>query len=301
MQLDWTSLATQLLDELKEAAFVLDPGGRVMLANAPAAVLFERYNDALSGIDLIEDCLFPEDADKARADVREALDREGMLSWRIRTPRGKRLLLRADARPLQGKRASHGVIVRVRAVNQLPAVDSLSPCPEYAFTIATSGENFGRVESVQPGQALPNASGGQETRCHAALYGRKDPCPECPAKDKPGPDNWNLRVFPHPKEPDVLVIAAARVVGDGEVAVSETLTTTELLGKLIDARVAQVARRAGLSSREQEVLAHLALGRSYADIAMILEIAERTVRFHVGNVLNKLGADSRVDILRAIL
>jgi DNA-binding CsgD family transcriptional regulator len=40
------------------------------------------------------------------------------------------------------------------------------------------------------------------------------------------------------------------------------------------------------------------MGRSLDDIATILELSRHTVKFHQRNILRKLGADSRVDILR---
>ena len=48
-----------------------------------------------------------------------------------------------------------------------------------------------------------------------------------------------------------------------------------------------------LSTREREVLALVAAGRSNKEIAQALSISERTVKFHVTSILNKLGADNR--------
>jgi DNA-binding NarL/FixJ family response regulator len=48
-----------------------------------------------------------------------------------------------------------------------------------------------------------------------------------------------------------------------------------------------------LSPQELEVLRLLVEGLSNKQIASRLEIAERTVEFHVGNILKKLGVSSR--------
>ncbi len=48
-----------------------------------------------------------------------------------------------------------------------------------------------------------------------------------------------------------------------------------------------------LTEREQEVLCQVARGRSNKEIAGDLGIAEKTVKAHVGNLLNKLGLASR--------
>jgi DNA-binding CsgD family transcriptional regulator len=50
---------------------------------------------------------------------------------------------------------------------------------------------------------------------------------------------------------------------------------------------------AALHPREREVLQQLALGRRNRDIAGALHISESTVKFHVANILGKLGAGSR--------
>jgi DNA-binding CsgD family transcriptional regulator len=61
-----------------------------------------------------------------------------------------------------------------------------------------------------------------------------------------------------------------------------------------------LADAAQLSERERSVLTYLLMGRSLGDIALILGISPRTVKFHQANVLEKLGADSRADLVRLI-
>ena len=53
-----------------------------------------------------------------------------------------------------------------------------------------------------------------------------------------------------------------------------------------------------LSSRELEVLAHLAQGLTDREIAESLVISPRTVETHVGNVLRKLGVRNRAEAAR---
>jgi DNA-binding NarL/FixJ family response regulator len=48
-----------------------------------------------------------------------------------------------------------------------------------------------------------------------------------------------------------------------------------------------------LSDRERTVLREVAAGRSTKQIARVLGITERTVKFHVASIMNKLGADNR--------
>jgi DNA-binding NarL/FixJ family response regulator len=64
--------------------------------------------------------------------------------------------------------------------------------------------------------------------------------------------------------------------------------------------VAQVnaPRRSGLlTARERQVLRLVARGRSNKQIARDLSITERTVKFHMTSIFNKLGADNRAQAI----
>jgi DNA-binding NarL/FixJ family response regulator len=63
-------------------------------------------------------------------------------------------------------------------------------------------------------------------------------------------------------------------------------------------RRAEIVAQARLTEREREVLDLLLLGRTHEDIAELLGISERTSKFHQANLLTKLGAESRLDLLR---
>jgi DNA-binding NarL/FixJ family response regulator len=85
------------------------------------------------------------------------------------------------------------------------------------------------------------------------------------------------------------LVEAVRAVARGETWLSPRVAT-------------KVARRAvgdrddeenPLTEREQEVLRLMAQGQENAAIAAELVIAERTVKFHVGNIYAKLGVTSR--------
>lgn len=65
-------------------------------------------------------------------------------------------------------------------------------------------------------------------------------------------------------------------------------------------RLDHAVKDGGLTAREREVLELLLLGRSHGDIAQVLGISERTSKFHQGNLLAKLGAESRLDLMRLL-
>jgi DNA-binding NarL/FixJ family response regulator len=51
--------------------------------------------------------------------------------------------------------------------------------------------------------------------------------------------------------------------------------------------------RLGLTAREAEVLLWVAQGKSNSDVAVVLGIAEKTVKTHLGSVFEKLGVEGR--------
>lgn len=67
--------------------------------------------------------------------------------------------------------------------------------------------------------------------------------------------------------------------------------------KSLESRLAERCPAADLTPREHDVLRLLARGLSTTDIAHQLEVAEKTVRIHVGNLLEKLGARDRTHAL----
>lgn len=67
---------------------------------------------------------------------------------------------------------------------------------------------------------------------------------------------------------------------------------------LVMERRERIIGPANLTARERGVLDLLLLGRSHAEIARTLGIAARTSKFHQTAILEKLGAESRADLMR---
>jgi len=55
------------------------------------------------------------------------------------------------------------------------------------------------------------------------------------------------------------------------------------------------------TSRQREVLAGIQMGLCNKEIACKLNISVRTVKFHVSNILSKLGVADRVEVLTRFL
>lgn len=70
---------------------------------------------------------------------------------------------------------------------------------------------------------------------------------------------------------------------------------------LVRRRVDELAEEMHLSSREREVLDLLLIGRSNEEIGTVLNISTRTAKFHLANLLQKLGVDSRNELMRLFL
>jgi DNA-binding NarL/FixJ family response regulator len=84
------------------------------------------------------------------------------------------------------------------------------------------------------------------------------------------------------------VVTAVRAVAGGQEDYSQ-----QVMSKVMT--WARGERPGGLTEREVEVLRLVAEGLSNKEIAYKLQVVERTVQFHVSNILQKLHAASRVE------
>ena len=94
-------------------------------------------------------------------------------------------------------------------------------------------------------------------------------------------------------DPEELVAFIHRAAA-GTMAINDKLAAT--LATAIGARqTSETQHLKNLTQREQEILTHVASGKSNKMIATELSIAEGTVKVHVKNLLKKLGMRSRVE------
>jgi len=79
----------------------------------------------------------------------------------------------------------------------------------------------------------------------------------------------------------------------------ETLLKPDILARLLDRTPASQSTGIELTGREVEVLRAAARGERSKEIAVKLDISERTVKAHLASIYNKLGVDSRAAAVAA--
>jgi NarL family two-component system response regulator YdfI len=82
----------------------------------------------------------------------------------------------------------------------------------------------------------------------------------------------------------------------------ESLLPSDVVDKVVShLQVPEPPAPETLSRREGQVMVHLARGATNKQIALALRITERTVKAHVTNIFNKLGANSRTEAVAIAL
>ncbi len=84
--------------------------------------------------------------------------------------------------------------------------------------------------------------------------------------------------------------------GVRQAARGQTVWTLDQLARIRAWKEQVKFRWDALTGRERDVLRALAQGKSNRIISAELHIGERTVEFHVGNILGKLGVGSRSEV-----
>jgi two-component system nitrate/nitrite response regulator NarL len=180
---------------------------------------------------------------------------------------------------------------------------SLEPAIDLVGEAASGEEGIAKAQSLQPDLILLDLNmrgmDGVETlrrlRTAAAPEARilmltvSNATEDVVRAMRAGADGYLLKDM----EPEDILVQLRTAIRGG-VAISPELT--ELLARALREEPGPVApARAGLTPREQEILALLAAGLSNKLIARELDVAVGTVKVHVKNLLKKLGLKSRVE------
>jgi DNA-binding CsgD family transcriptional regulator len=296
----WLGLGRMIVDRDPRPAFMLDSAGHVCAANQPLLKARGVSGESLVGLGLKD--LWPLDCPGKQA-VDEAIKR-------ARTGEVARVTLAAETRP--GEVAiSLFEVVALQNTSDAPVVVSVL-ATESAKTAPPFRPANGLHYEIEgsPSFRLLHVTSSSEDElraapadaCYRALRGLTRPCDGCPVLLlDPGPHAEARSLLPGPPGKLHLKVAHARRTNAGRVAVSTFDVNDQLLSLLIAAKTDRLAKQASLSQREQSVFDLLLLGRSHTEIGDILGITPRTVKYHQGRVQQKLGVDSRLDLLRIIL
>ncbi len=292
--LDWISAAAFLAEQSDRPVAALDGTGTIRLVNSHFERTLGFDRDEIEGRAWVE--VF---GNGNGADGWLQLALRGML-WKRRTEvstrDGRRLVLELQT-SLFGSGSDQGLIVSVKSAVPVPGLprDPSGTEIDFDYRMSSAAQDFGRLLQVawmgssaeQPGQ-----------RCFEFRYGRDVPCDNCPVR-RPSEEPWpRATVRRASYETDRFQVTTAHLENDGVVRIRVRTVSVRDLQALRAARAQELAERARLSDRERAVLSHLLVGASLEAIAVALRISLRTVKFHVGNVLQKLGVDSRIDLIR---
>jgi len=294
--MDWERIVSQLART--RPAVVVDPDRRVQFVNGAMSRVLGRDGEEVVGRDLLL-CCVPK---VERAAVRTLLDdgfsgaaTDGEI--KVLGASGERVALRVALRR-EGTGRSRALVVVADGVSE-QAQPGL-PC-DCMLEVSRAD---GRAGTVVAARFLDPAADGAELvgrPIGAALEMLGLVAVDGMASAILQTAEHTTRVLLPDGDRVFRVVATGAVDGGETVRVTVRCIDSRILPDLVDAKVARIAEAGGLSERERQVLRLLLRGRGVEDIATILEIAPRTVKFHQANVLQKLGADSRLDLLRVVL
>lgn len=271
-------------------ALLLSARGELLLI-APAAAQMLGWQYERRGGDWFDSCVLAASVPSARRLVARALT--GTLptfELEVLTGSGP-ALVRFDANAV-GTGDEAGLLLLIRQCTPLARYESAADY-DYEVQGAESGQ-WRLTRMWRHGGEMVRGAG----TCHEALYGRSTPCESCPIRQRKTGSFLVVAVQAAP--PHDYVLATAKLSGNDGVRVSVRRLSMASLSAVLQARIDELAGRACLSGRERSVLTQLVGGRAHEEIAAELAISPRTVRFHQSNLLQKLGAESRSDLLRLV-
>ncbi len=173
------------------------------------------------------------------------------------------------------------------------------PCECDRYYRITIGDTPGHVSRA----VLPRVCDEPPLRtgvCYEIFEGRSRPCAGCLAFESASAGAQRFGVLENGST-DVLRLVTVSDVGQGQADIAVRGIPRAAIPDLLAAHLSAVAKHSHLSPKELMVLDLLVMGRRPQEIATALGITMRTAKFHQHNLLEKLGADSRLDLVRILL
>jgi PAS domain S-box-containing protein len=292
--MDWVAIARVLLERSERAGVVMDRRGRIRVVNHAFCDVLGRTRLELEGRDWDDTVGDPADRGTAVVWVRDAI--RGSLSACAAsaiTGDGGRIRLALE---LSAIGLGRGRALLASVAESTPRVFQHGAADDVDYEIDTDEREFGKVHRILvDGRAVVAG----DRRCHQVLYGRGECCDGCVVR---GDAAWPRRTvrLPDASNPDVVEVITAQEVAAHRARIRVRRIPREDLDAIRVARIGQVAQRFRLSPREHEIFEHLLAGDSTDEIAKELGITRRTVKFHQGNLLDKLGASTRTELFQLV-
>ncbi len=294
---DWLALASVLLDRDDVGSFVLDADGTVVLLNTALERTLgwkrkEVFGLPWSGVtELLELPSGFELGDVLRGIV-------SRVQCVLPGPAGAPLQVTFALRCV-GQDGAKAVIVSLQDV--APAARGNGGVSTCRYEISTRAQDYFRVMRAWPppeeDRTEPRAVG---KRCYEFIYGKKEPCPDCPVGPNAGGPWPRLAVIHRSLGQGSYEVISAELIDDARVALTVQVLPASMFEMFMKARLEARARQAKLSDRELSVLRELVRGASLPEVAERLDISPRTAKFHQGNILTKLNLSSRADLFQLL-
>jgi PAS domain S-box-containing protein len=303
--MDWLAIASTLGERDERPLVLLDRSGRVKLLNRAMEQVLGRTRFELENEPWWRFEASPERELETRRWIAEGL-RGTLRTYEVTvsTKAGDPILLQLEL-SLVGRGTGQGLLMVATRIAPAQCLERLVPGRDVDYDVVNVGAEFGLIVRLAAnGRSIPltNAT----VRCYTLLHNRTGPCEDCPMM-RGGDVPWPRTLVRHlePGKGDapgqVFEITTAELVAANLVRVRVRSISETMLGEIHETKVKRLADDAGLSAREREVLKYLLLGRTIQDIGKLIGISARTVKHHQAKVLQKLGADSRADLVRVIL
>jgi DNA-binding CsgD family transcriptional regulator len=291
--MDWEPIVSHLTQGLRPA-LIVDGAGRVRFLNSPMEKLLGKRLEDLTATRWLASCVSPGGVSGVRQLLGAGFRGEATAGEvPLVTREGRRLTMHAElAREVHGR--SRALVVIAQGVREVEPTSA--PAGDCCIDVTRPEGVVKALRFLDPGREAPSGQPVEEVLaslgCAAAMRWVREVLDGrvCQASEV---------LFP--EGDDALRMITAEVVDETSARLVVRYLPSRFVPELVDAKAARTAADRSLSERERQVLTLLLRGRGVEDIATMLEIAPRTVKFHQANVLQKLGADSRLDLLRVVL
>lgn len=298
--MDWPSIAALLAERSDRALALLDRTNRIRLFNAAMEKVLGWQRFEVLGRRWVDACVASDRALPTRRWLQQA--QRGAVRWyasEALAKDGRRLELSMEL-TLIGEARQQGLLLSLDAVAPARSAREIKVRGDLQYEVTTAVGDFGRLLQLSSIGPLPIVPGEKPQRCHLVLHGRTTPCPDCPLL-RSALEPWPRKVVRRDEaEPHDYEVVRAELLGGNSARLTVRRISEHVLAAIHEAKIKELSERARLSDRERAVLEQLVGGHVLDDIGRTLGISTRTVKFHQANLLEKLGADSRVDLARLI-